>query len=82
MTVKEAYKKIVEMFPNMRIVKCIEYESLYTFQLAPSNLDNANVDKILAGIIGVNKHTGVVEDFKPFRLSPEEYRRGKEVNVT
>lgn len=81
MKATDAYKIILSMHPNLRIIKCVEYDSIFVFQLAPSNVDPSIESHLISGLLGVDKNTGQVRDFKPFHMSPDEYSRGKEVRM-
>lgn len=68
MTAKEAYKILVKSWGELKITKCMEYDSIFTFALGG-----------IAGVCSVNKKTGKVQKFIPTAISIDEYRAGKEV---
>lgn len=75
MTVNDAYKKLVAKYPSINFYKCFEYRTLFVFTVA----SETNNGPVLQGSFSVNKVTGEVRDFKPFHISINEYRNGKEV---
>lgn len=80
MTAKEAYSKVMTKISGIKITKCYEYDSVFTFHLEPYSFSNSKrTAPMLDGLICVDKTTGVVRDFKPYRLSIDEYRSGREI---
>lgn len=80
MTAKQAYAFLMAKKPAVKVGKIFEYDSVYVFHLAPDMLSlSKKQSPMLDGLISVNKTTGEVRDFKPFYISIEEYRSGKEV---
>ena len=80
MTAKQAYTILKIKYPALKVGKCHEYDSVFVFNLAPDMLRlSKNPSRMLDGLISVNKTTGEVRDFKPFHISIDEYKNGKEV---
>lgn len=80
MTAKQAYALLIAKIPAVKVGKIFEYDSVFVFHLAPDMLSlSKNQSSMLDGLISVNKTTGEVRDFKPFYISVEEYRSGKEI---
>ena len=79
MTVKEAHKIITTKLPDMDVVSCYEYETLFVFNVVPSGYATKKANKILDCSWSVNKETGLIRDFKPFHISVKEYRAGKQI---
>ena len=77
MTVKEAYVLITNYVPNMKVLSCHEYETLFVFQMVPE--DYTDTKPLLSGAFSVDKKTGNIGDFKPFHIPISEYRHGKKV---
>jgi hypothetical protein len=77
MTAKEAYEKIVKWQPNMKVLECYEYDTLFTFQLVPSEYSVKDIP--LNGLFSVDKKTGSIRSFKPFNIPITEYRKGKKI---
>ena len=77
MNIKEAYAIISSKFNKSRIDKCLEYSSLFVFELGSNDKDNAS--KQIGNLYSVNKETGEVKYFIPTELSMEEYKAGKEI---
>ena len=83
MTAKQAYSLLIAKNPAVKVGKVFEYDSVYVFHLAPDMLSlSKNRPCMLDGLISVNKTTGEVRDFKPFYISVEEYRSGKEISAS
>lgn len=81
MTVKEAYQILIDNIPDMNVIRCYEYETLFVFQLVPMNYDSAkSTEDLLDSTLSVDKTTGLVRDFKPFHIPVEDYDSGKEVS--
>lgn len=80
MTAYEAYKKLTSRYSAVRIAKCYEYDSMFTFEMRPAmmRLFKSN-STMLDGLLSVNKITGEIRDFKPFHISVIEYKHGREV---
>lgn len=80
MTAKQAYALLIAKNPAVKVGKLFEYDSVFVFHLAPDMLSlSKKQSPMLDGLIGVNKVTGEVRDFKPFYISVEEYSSGKEI---
>ena len=80
MTAREAYIKLQDKVTGVRVTKCHEYDSVFVFQINPVALYlSKNSARILDGSMSVDKLSGAVRDFKPYNLSINEYKRGKEV---
>ena len=57
MTVQEAYEIIKARHEDMKVLECIENETLYAFSFVPLDFDEEN-DRIGGGYDIVNKETG------------------------
>lgn len=79
MTAKEAYRIVTSRFSAVRVAKCYEYDSVFVFQFNPWMLQ-VSKNPMLDGLLCVNKTTGEIRDFKPFRIPIDEYKRGKEIS--
>ena len=80
MTAKEAYKILISTWDDLKVTKCIEYDTLFVFQVVPKDLKpHVNIDKAFDNLCSVNKKTREVRDFKPFHIPISECKRGKEV---
>lgn len=79
MTAKEAYRILVVKYPELDVISCYEYESIFAFITAPKGCDPQKVKKLIGNTCSVNKETKVVRDFKPFHISLAEYNAGKQV---
>lgn len=79
MTAKEAYRIVTSRFSAVRVAKCYEYDTVFVFQLNPWMLQTSK-NPMLDGLLCVNKSTGAIRDFKPFHISVDEYKRGKEIS--
>lgn len=73
MTANDAYKKVKTSFKSIDFDKCTEYRNLFVFSEANGS------KRALRSAFSVNKETGEVRDFKPFHISVDDYRNGKEV---
>lgn len=68
--------------PGTRIIKCYDYDSLYVFETIPKAYNQNNTgDILLDSLVAVDKKTGRPRAFKPFDISPEEYRKGRQVKL-
>lgn len=80
MTAREAYLKVRNSIIGVDAMRCFEYDTLFTFQLIPENLDSSrDPSRLLGNMISVDKRTGGIRDFKPFIIPYDEYRRGIEI---
>lgn len=80
MTAKEAYKKLISRYSAVKVAKCYEYDSVFTFEMRPAMMRIfKNNYPMMDCLLSVNKSTGEIRDFKPFHISTDEYRRGKEI---
>lgn len=80
MTAKQAYTLLTNKRPAVKVGKLIEYDSLFVFHLRPDMLSlSKKHSPMLDSLISINKTTGEIRDFKPFYISVEEYRSGKEI---
>lgn len=69
MSPQEAYKKISKEYTD--IIRCIEYSTCYEFQTGDEErLDNS---------LSVDKKTGEIEIFQPFKIEYQDYLNGKEI---
>lgn len=83
MTAKQAYTLLMAKNPAVNVGKVFEYDSVFVFHLAPDMLSlSKKQSPMLDSLMSVNKTTGEVRDFKPFHISVEEYRSGKEVSTS
>lgn len=81
MGVKEAYSIVTRTIPGQKVIKCIEYNTLFVFQMVSKNLKpSIQPDEVMDCLWSVNKKTGGVRNFKPFDIPLDEYRNGKQVN--
>lgn len=69
----EAYRIFKSIHPDKDACSCTEYDSCFVFML--DGCTNETLDCLLS----VNKKSGLVRDFKPFHISLEEYKMGKNV---
>jgi hypothetical protein len=80
MTAKQAYALLVTKNPAVKVGKVFEYDSVFVFHLAPDMLSlSKKQSHMMDSLISINKTTGEIRDFKPFYISIEEYRSGKEI---
>lgn len=80
MTVKEAYAIFLNKMPEMKAIRCFEYDSIYVFQFLPKNSKKSDeTDDTLDCTASVDKRSREVRAFQPFDISIEEYRNGKEI---
>ena len=80
MTAREAYKILTKNFIGIRVAKCHEYDSVFVFQKIPMSLRVAmNPSRSFDVLLSVDKKTGMIRDFKPHRMSTDEFKRGKEI---
>lgn len=83
MTAKQAYALLIAKHPAVKVGKIFEYDSVFVFHLTPAMLSlSKSRSPMLDGLMSVNKTTGEVRDFKPFYISIEEYRSGKEISAS
>lgn len=81
MTAREAYKLLTKNFIGIRVAKCYEYDSVFVFRKVPVSLTAAKKpERAFDVLLSVDKQTGLIRDFKPYRLSSDEFKRGKEVS--
>lgn len=78
MTAKEGYEKIMNWIPDMKCVACYEYETVFVYQMVPS--DYKGNGTLFSGLFSVNKKNGDINSFKPFNIPITEYRNGKRVD--
>ena len=79
MTANEAYLKIISERPGIKAINCFEYASLFVFTVVTENTKIKDHNKLIDRMRSVNKITGEIRDFKPFHISIDEYRGGKEI---
>ena len=80
MTSNEAYKIATKHNPNMLMVKCFEYDTMFVFHMVLKGMTNiGKSDRLLLNPCSVNKQTGEVRSFNPMNISEKEYLRGKEI---
>lgn len=68
MTAKEAYSILIKKWGNVRVVKCVEYNTKFVFVLGG-----------LSGAAFVDKKTQTVSKFIPSSMPLDEYRSGVEI---
>lgn len=78
MDVKKAYSLLVSRYPNYRVTKCFEYDSLFVFQVISAK-SSVNPDEAMDAMRSVNKKTGEVKVFQPFDIPLAEYKAGKQI---
>ena len=80
MTAKEAYKILTSTFSGLKAASCVEYDTLFVFQVFPDNQPQPkNIDRVFDNLCSVNKRTKEVRDFKPFHIPISEYKQGRKV---
>lgn len=80
MTASDAYKILTSKLPGFIVVKCVEFDTLFVFQIIPENQKvSISSDRTFDNLCSVNKATKEVRDFKPFHIPISECKRGKEV---
>lgn len=79
MTANEAYLKIISERPGIKAINCFEYASLFVFTVVTENTKIKDHNKLIDRMRSINKITGEIRDFKPFHISIDEYREGKEI---
>lgn len=81
MDVKKAYSIVTQKIPDQRVIKCIEYKTLFVFQMVSKKLKpSTNPNEVFDCLWSVNKNTGEVKNFKPFDIPLDEYQNGRQVN--
>lgn len=79
-TAKEAYKKLIGRYSAISVARCYEYDSMFVFEMRPAMMRlYKNARPMIDALVSVNKATNEIRDFKPFYISSDEYKRGKEV---
>lgn len=68
MTAKEAFRKLKSELPDLAVISCTEYESIFVFNTSAKGFD---------GLWSVEKDSGKIENFKPFMIPISEYNNGK-----
>ena len=68
MTAKEAYSILIKKWGNIRVVKCVEYNTKFVFVLGG-----------MSGAAAVDKKTQTVSKFIPSSIPLDEYRSGVEI---
>lgn len=80
MIAKEAYTILKRKHVKLKAIRCVEYPSVFVFQVVPISFDtNEQTDKMLGNAMSVNKKTKEVRDFKPFNIPISEFKAGREV---
>lgn len=80
MTSKTACELVLIKNPDLKVLKCYEYESRFVFTVVPKSFDESKgVVKLINSQMAVLKDTNEVRDFKPFHISRDEYLNGKEI---
>ena len=81
MTVKEAYELFKSTYNKLVVRSCYEYDSCFVFEAVSPKYVDVKDDIIFDCIYSVEKTTGKLTSFKPFDISPDEYKRGREVQI-
>ena len=79
MSAKEAYEKIMSRHPGLKVIKAYEYDSLFVFTVVSETSAIKDPNRLIDRMRSVDKKTGMIRDFKPFYISVEEYRNGREI---
>lgn len=80
MTVKEAHKIFKSEYSNLVVKSCYEYDSRFVFEAVSPKYADLKDDIVFDCLYSVEKASGKLSSFKPFDISPDEYKRGKKVN--
>lgn len=75
----QAYKLLSNKIGNVRITNCTEYKNIFVFEISNCNNDSNVIP--LDNLISVNKTTGAIKSFRPFDISKEDYRSGKQITT-
>lgn len=73
----KAYIILKKKFPKVSFYSCTEYDSSYVFSTDKPGSDTSFTN----GLWAVDKATSKVQNFKPFKMSVEEYQHGKKVPI-
>jgi hypothetical protein len=79
MTVDEARIVFANKYPNLEIISCYEYDSIYVFNAKPKKLTLQKNQTMLDHAFAVDKNSPIVRAFQPFDIPIDEYRRGKQI---
>ena len=78
MIVEQAHKLLIDKMSNWTAIACFEYNTVFVFNIVPTKDANANTT-MFDSLFSVDKQSGEIKNFKPFDISLEEYRAGKEI---
>lgn len=81
LTVNEAYSIVSKNVGDRKIVSCYEYVTLFVFGTIPNPVKRKEVDELNSFQYYINKNTKEIGIFHPFKISFEEYEKGKEVDI-
>lgn len=80
MTAKGAYRILLLKYQDLKATRCVEYDSRFVFSVVPKTFDiNKSSEVLLDNLCAVIKNNGQVRDFKPFHISLEELKAGREI---
>ena len=78
-TAKEAYVELMKNVKNLDAIRCVEYEDVYVFAVAPLGFIVTDKTRLLNALYKVDKNTGKVSIFQPFKMPTEKYLSGVEI---
>lgn len=81
MTPKDAYKRFTNTCKGLTVVSCYEYDSVFVFNAVRDKVNVNGTRPVIDSLYSVDKKTGKVLLFKPFNITVDEYRRGKEIKT-
>lgn len=79
MNSKMAYEIVCKKYKGHKIIRCFEYDTIFSFQIVPKDLDESEYGMHLNGLVSVDKKTGDIKTFNPMQIPIEEYRNGREI---
>ena len=79
--INEAFSIVSENIEDRKIVSCYEYDTLFVFGTIPNPVKRKEVDELNSFQYYINKNTKEIGIFHPFKISFEEYEKGKEVDI-
>lgn len=80
MIAKEAYTILKQKHNRIKAIRCVEYPSVFVFQVVPVSFDESKTtDKMLGNAMSVDKKTKEVRDFKPFNIPISDFKAGRAV---
>lgn len=81
MTANDAYRILSGKRSDLIVRTCIEYDTCFVFQAIPkSYARDKGVDELYDSLYRVDKATSKCYSFNPLDLSPEEYKRGRQIS--